>query len=75
MAAVVQMGEPELNAKKIPSTLNGLQIVNHSFQFQELQLNGTLVSMGNPHFITFVEDVQSVPVDSDSGGNASPFNQ
>ncbi len=59
----VQMGEPELNAEKIPSTLKGSQVINQSFDFGEFQLSGTLVSMGNPHFVTFVEDVQSVPVE------------
>lgn len=60
---IVQMGEPELNAEKIPSTLNGEQVINQSFDFGEFQLNGTLVSLGNPHFVTFVDDVKSFPVE------------
>ncbi|MBU3915384.1 diaminopimelate epimerase [bacterium] len=58
----VQMGEPELNAQRIPSTLSGDQIVNYPFEFDEFRLNGTLVSMGNPHLVTFVEDVEKTPV-------------
>ncbi len=61
--AIVKMGIPELNAKLIPSTLHGDKIVDHSFEFENIKLEGTLVSMGNPHFVTFVEDVQKVPVD------------
>ncbi len=59
---VVQMGVPELNARLIPSTLDGKTVVNQNFSFDSFQLNGTLVSMGNPHFVTFVDNVQDVPV-------------
>ena len=62
-SVIVQMGEPELEAQKIPSTLKGEKVVNHSFQFGDLSIQGTLVSMGNPHFVTFVDDVNVVPVE------------
>jgi diaminopimelate epimerase len=59
---VVQMGEPELNGRLIPSTLGGEQIVDQQFSFGSLILKGTLVSMGNPHFVTFVDNVVDTPV-------------
>ncbi len=62
LSVKVQMGEPELDAQKIPSTLTGDKIVNHPFEFDGFRLNGTLVSMGNPHLVTFVENVKNVPV-------------
>ncbi len=62
VSVTVQMGEPELDARRIPSTLSGDQIVDHPFEFDGFRLNGTLVSMGNPHLITFVEDVKNTPV-------------
>jgi diaminopimelate epimerase len=62
-SASVQMGIPELNAQKIPSTLDGESVIDFPFQFDGLTLNGTLVSMGNPHFVTFVDDVKKARVD------------
>jgi diaminopimelate epimerase len=62
-SVTVKMGEPELDAKRIPSNLSGDMIVNHAFEFGDLKLKGTLVSMGNPHFITYVENVRETPVE------------
>lgn len=61
-SVTVQMGEPELAAEKIPSSLTGESIINHPFQFEGFALKGTLVSMGNPHFVTYVDDVKNTPV-------------
>lgn len=61
-AARVEMGVPILEAAAIPSQLTGERIIDQMFDFEGLSLNGTLVSMGNPHFITFVDDVQQTPV-------------
>jgi len=61
-AARVEMGIPILDAAEIPSQLTGERIVEQRFDFDGFSLNGTLVSMGNPHFITFVDDVQQTPV-------------
>lgn len=58
----VKMGVPELKAKDIPSTLDGDHIINHCFDFGSIQLDGTLISMGNPHFVTFVDSVDDIPV-------------
>ena len=63
MSASVLMGIPELNAQKIPSMLEGENVVDLPFQFNEISLNGTLVSMGNPHFVTYVDDVAKTPVE------------
>ena len=59
----VEMGAPILEASNIPSRLRGEQIVNHSFRFGEYDFFGTLVSMGNPHLVTFVKDVDKVDID------------
>jgi len=61
-AASVEMGVPVLQAAEMPSTLSGEQIVDQHFNFKGFSLQGTLVSMGNPHFVTFVEDVARTPV-------------
>lgn len=59
---MVEMGVPILAAQKIPSILEGATVIDHPFQFDGFHLNGTLVSMGNPHFVTFVDDVRKTPV-------------
>ncbi len=58
----VEMGVPEFRAPLIPSTLTDELIVERLFDFDDFCLKGTLVSMGNPHFVTYVEDIGSVPV-------------
>ena len=60
--ARVEMGVPVLDAAEIPSQLSGERIVEQRFDFDDFSLNGTLVSMGNPHFITYVDNVQETPV-------------
>ncbi len=62
MMARVEMGVPVLDAANIPSKLSGEQVVDHRFDFRGFSLNGTLVSMGNPHFVTYVDDVEKTPV-------------
>jgi diaminopimelate epimerase len=59
----VAMGEPELQADLIPSVLTGSEIVDREFDFDGFSLKGTLVSMGNPHFVTFVDNVEKVKVE------------
>jgi diaminopimelate epimerase len=62
-SVTVKMGVPILAAQKIPSSLEGETVVNRPFEFDGFQLNGTLVSMGNPHFVTFVDDIRKIPVE------------
>ena len=55
-SVTVNMGPPELEATKIPTTIaNSGQIVEHEFQIAGQTLTVTCVSMGNPHCILFVE--------------------
>ena len=51
----VDMGEPILEADKIPTTLPGNPVVNASLPIGERRLAVTCVSMGNPHCIIFVD--------------------
>ncbi|MBD2461767.1 diaminopimelate epimerase [Oscillatoria sp. FACHB-1407] len=62
----VDMGLPRLLAAEIPTTLTApdqqvvdqpLEVAGHSWQV-------TCVSMGNPHCITFVEDVEAIALES-----------
>jgi len=61
----VDMGVPELAGEKIPSLAKDTPVIG-----QELEANGnryafTLVSMGNPHAVTFVDDPDTAPVTTD----------
>ena len=62
--AIVDMGEPITLAKLVPMTCK-----EEIFQDKELPIDaqmiikGTAVSMGNPHFVTFVDDVDNFDVE------------
>jgi len=51
----VDMGEPILEAAKIPTTLPGNPVVNTNLTVAGKTFPVTCVSMGNPHCVTFVE--------------------
>jgi diaminopimelate epimerase len=51
----VDMGEPILEAEKIPTTLPGNPVVGARLELDGKRLEVTCVSMGNPHAIVFVD--------------------
>ncbi len=71
----VDMGEPILEAEKIPTTLPGPRVVNHPLPPTLLDatrawsadvglVSGmTCVSMGNPHVVLYCADVAKVPLE------------
>jgi diaminopimelate epimerase len=61
----VDMGEPELSAPKIPTTLEGAEgkVIGQSLTVGDRSWLVTTVSMGNPHCITFVEDSQAIALE------------
>lgn len=60
----VDMGEPRLLAAEIPTTLSqpDEKVINHPLEVAGQFWSVTCVSMGNPHCITFVEDVVAIPL-------------
>ena len=54
------MGSPRLLRNEIPMSGENTQVINEPLQVGGETLNITCVSMGNPHCITFVDDVASV---------------
>lgn len=54
----VDMGEPELEGERIPVRASGL-IIDYDFKGYKI----TCLSMGNPHCVIFVDDVDRVPVE------------
>lgn len=53
----VDMGAPILQASDIPTTLPGNPPVNVPLTIDGLTLSFTCVSMGNPHAVTFVDEI------------------
>jgi diaminopimelate epimerase len=72
----VKMGEPILDAEKIPTTLPGPRVVNQPLPTNigyeshrgivdcGLDARVTCVSMGNPHAILYCKDVSKAPVET-----------
>ena len=55
-SVTVDMGPPELEASKVPTTLiQSGQVVGHEVEFDGQKFDVTCVSMGNPHCVIFVE--------------------
>ncbi len=53
----VDMGEPILEAERIPTTLPGNPPTNAPFQLEDRSFAVTCVSMGNPHCVIYVDDI------------------
>ena len=58
----VDMGRPVLDGKLIPVRAQ-VRIINRPMKVSDTIFNITCVSMGNPHCVVFVEDVDSFPVE------------
>jgi len=58
----VDMGEPQLEAEKIPTTLGktGEKVVNESLIVGDRTYHVSCVSMGNPHCLVFVDDLNQI---------------
>lgn len=58
----VDMGEPQLEAQKIPTTLakSGEKVVNQSLTVGDRTYHVSCVSMGNPHCLVFVDDLDQI---------------
>ena len=59
----VDMGEPILEANKIPVIADKSPVQNLKITVENQAFLFTCVSMGNPHAITFVENVENFPVE------------
>lgn len=62
--ATVNMGQPELAASEIPTTLLGDPVRDVALETEVGTFEVTCVSMGNPHCIIWVDDVDTAPVRS-----------
>lgn len=56
----VNMGQPDLIAKTIPVIFNGEHVIDQPIMVDGKQYRITCVSMGNPHCVIFVDDVDEI---------------
>lgn len=65
----VDMGEPELEGPKVPTTLEpnfeGNSVVEQTLECNGKEWKVNAVSMGNPHAIIFVDDLDALDFESD----------
>ncbi|MHC1714686.1 MAG: diaminopimelate epimerase [Acidaminococcaceae bacterium] len=62
--AVVDMGEPIFRTKEIPMISDHYVFMDQGLIIDDDTVyNGTAVSMGNPHFVIFVDDVDAVKLE------------
>jgi diaminopimelate epimerase len=53
----VNVGEPMLEARDIPVAGHTGRVIRHPFNFDGIEFEVTCVSLGNPHAVIFVEDL------------------
>lgn len=59
----VNMGQPELNPQNIPVRFQTERVVDMPVDVNGEEVRITCVSMGNPHCITYVDDVNAVAIE------------
>ncbi|HSQ42772.1 MAG TPA: diaminopimelate epimerase [Fibrobacteraceae bacterium] len=62
VAVRIDMGVPVLDGLRIPTTWDRNPVANQKFTILGRQFEGTCVSMGNPHCVIYVDDVEHFPV-------------
>lgn len=63
VSARVNMGEPILEAEKIPTKFDGKNVIRQKLTIGEKEYEVTCVSMGNPHCIVYVDDVKNIDLE------------
>ena len=59
----VDMGEPVLVPEQIPVDAKGERVVDEPIVVGEKEWRMTCISMGNPHAVVFVDDVENFPIE------------
>lgn len=63
VSAKVDMGQPIFKTTEIPMISDHYVFVDQGLAMDKVQMevyNGTAISMGNPHFVTFMKDIDSL---------------
>lgn len=62
--ASIDMGEPIFKCADIPMISDHFMFVDQGLVLEEdVVYNGTAISVGNPHFVTFVDDVDALDLE------------
>lgn len=61
-SATVEIGKAELNADKIPVISNSKQVINSPAIIDKKEYKITCVSVGNPHCVLFVDNVDKINI-------------
>ncbi len=61
-AATVDMGEPILAGRKIPTTFDGDTVIDVPLEAHGVTYAATCVSMGNPHAVIFLDDLTGLDI-------------
>ncbi|MBR5317146.1 MAG: diaminopimelate epimerase [Lachnospiraceae bacterium] len=61
----VNMGEPILKAKQVPVVSDSEEVIDELIYISEVEAsyNMTCVSMGNPHAVVFIDDVENLQIE------------
>ena len=62
-AAEVNMGKPGLNPATVPVNLDGESVINRKIEIADGEYSISAVSMGNPHCIVMVDNVDKLNID------------
>lgn len=62
--ATVDMGEPIFEPKLIPVAMDGDKIINRPLEVDGKTYNVTCLSMGNPHCTVFMDEIQSLDLNT-----------
>lgn len=60
----VDMGKAELNPKNIPVAMDKDKIINEPVQIDGKEYSITCVSMGNPHCVVFVDNIDGLDIET-----------
>ena len=63
-SVTVDMGEPILEAAKIPVVSEKEQVIAETVQLLDREFEFTCVSTGNPHAVAFIDDVKNFPLET-----------
>ena len=63
-AATVDMGEPILDAERIPVNYPNKRVIDMPIRTSSHAFKMTCVSMGNPHAVIYVDDVAAIPLEA-----------
>lgn len=65
VGATVDMGEPQIIPELVPIKAEGKSFINKPIAYLDMERKFTAVSMGNPHIITYVDDVNAIDIEKE----------